>query len=176
MNGTEKAPLAKPEGHLCFACGTANPIGLNMTFYRDGEHVCSEVALGRYHVGWEKVAHGGIIFTLLDEVMSWTVMYWKKAFFVTRKMDVKYVRNVPIEVPLTVCGRILDDSQPPKVRARAEIRDGRGALFVRAHGEFVLLERDQLHIMPEQQQRQMLELFERFEQDCDAGTTPQDSL
>ena len=30
----EKIPIEKLEGHTCFACGTGNPIGLHLQFYR----------------------------------------------------------------------------------------------------------------------------------------------
>ena len=55
--------------------------------------------------GWENMVHGGIISALLDEVMSWAIMYHKKTFLVTRKMSIKYIRPVPVETPLTAKGR-----------------------------------------------------------------------
>jgi hypothetical protein len=73
--GEERIPLPRLEGYDCFGCGTNNPIGLRMTFYRQGDAVCSDVVLKRDHVGWQNMAHGGIISTLLDEVMAWTVIY-----------------------------------------------------------------------------------------------------
>jgi hypothetical protein len=72
--------IPKLKGYNCFACGTTNPIGLNLTFYRRGEYVCSDIKLGRNYEGWENMAHGGIISTLLDEVMGWALIYFKKFF------------------------------------------------------------------------------------------------
>ena len=48
----EKTPIPIIEGHDCFACGTNNPIGLKLDFYRQGSSVCSDVVLSRNHVGW----------------------------------------------------------------------------------------------------------------------------
>ena len=92
----EKSVIEKIEGHYCFACGTENPIGLNLQFYRSGDSICSDLTLMKYYEGWENIAHGGILSTLLDEVMSWTVIYFKRTFAVTRKMEIKYVRPVLI--------------------------------------------------------------------------------
>ena len=102
----ERVELPKIKGQYCFACGTANPIGLNLRFYFLGDAVCSEITLDKVYEGWQNVAHGGIVSTLLDEIMSWTIMYFKKVLLVTRKMDVKYVKPVLIGTPLTVkaCG------------------------------------------------------------------------
>ncbi|MBL7205232.1 MAG: PaaI family thioesterase [Desulfobacteraceae bacterium] len=159
----KRVDIEKPEGHHCFACGTANPIGLNLTFYSLGEAVCSEITLGKNHEGWQNLAHGGIISTLLDEVMSWAIMYSKKTFVVTRKMDIKYVRNVSIGTPLTVTGKLVDDSKPPKVKAKSEIRDNEGRLLVRGSGEFVVLSEERLSTVPRSFKDEMFSLFERFD-------------
>ena len=162
MDGKKKIRIPKPEGHYCFACGTDNPIGLNLLFYRLGDTVCSEVTLEKVHEGWENVAHGGIITTLLDEVMSWAIMYSKKAFSVTRKMNIKYIRNVSIGIPLTVCGAMLDDSAPPKVKAKSEIRDEEGRLLVRGSGEFVILPEEKFPSRGRDFKTEMRSLFEKF--------------
>jgi hypothetical protein len=65
----EKFRIPKPRGHNCFACGTDNPIGLNLQFYRLADDVCTEITLDKQYEGWEGVIHGGIVSTLLDEVM-----------------------------------------------------------------------------------------------------------
>jgi len=159
----KKVPIMKPRGHHCFACGTDNPIGLNLDFYRNGEAVCTDITLGRNHEGWQDIAHGGIISTLLDEVMSWAIMVSKKTFLVTRKMDVKYVRNVTIGTPLTVTGHLVDDTAPPKIRAKAEIRDDQGRLLVRSNGEFIALPEEYFSSVPASFKNQMVSVFESFE-------------
>jgi len=162
MNEEKRISIEKLQGHNCFACGTANPIGLNLQFYNLGDEVCSEITLGKNHEGWENMAHGGIVSTLLDEVMSWTIMYFKKIFLVTRKMDIKYVRPVLIGIPLTVKGSVLDDSAPPKIKARAEIRDNEGHLLVRSNAEFVAVSGEKLSLVPENLKEEMFALFDKF--------------
>ncbi|MBU2499184.1 MAG: PaaI family thioesterase, partial [Proteobacteria bacterium] len=127
----ERIDLPKVEGHHCFACGTENPKGLNLSFYRSGDAICTDVVLDRHYVGWENMAHGGIISTLFDEVMSWTILYLKRLFFVTRKMEVRYMRPVLIGVPLTVKGTITDDSQSPRIMAKAEMLDKEGRILAK---------------------------------------------
>jgi len=158
----ERVELPKITGQYCFACGTANPIGLNLQFYYLGDAVCSEITLDKVYEGWQNVAHGGIVSTLLDEIMSWTIMYFKKVLLVTRKMDIKYVKPVLIGTPLTVKGWLMDDSEPPKVRAKAEIRDDEGGLLVRSSGEFVMIPKEKFSSVPEGMKEEILSLFERF--------------
>jgi len=164
MSVGKKVSIEKLQGRYCFACGTANPIGLNLEFYRFGDSVCSDITLEKYHEGWQNMAHGGIISTLLDEVMSWTIIYFKKVFFVTRKMEVKYVNPVLVGTPLTIKGMLRDESEPPKITARAEIRDDIGKLLVRSKGEFVILPEERLSSVPDDLKKDMLSLFRKFEQ------------
>ena len=136
---------------------------MNLQFYRFGDAVYSDITLGKNHEGWENMAHGGIVSTLLDEVMSWTIMYFKKTFLVTRKMEVKYIRPVLIGTPLIIKGEVMDDSKPPRIKARAEIRDDESNLLVRSLGEFVELPMEKLSSVPEGLKTEMLSLFENFE-------------
>ena len=151
------------EGHDCFACGTNNPIGLKLDFYRQGNSICSDVVLSKNHVGWQNMAHGGIISTLLDEIMSWTVIYFKKAFSVTRQIQVRYLKPVPVEVPITVKGAITSDGTSRSCRAEAMLLNSEGNTLAKGEGEFVILSEDRLTALPDEFKKQMMDLFDKYE-------------
>lgn len=160
---TAKTPIPILEGHDCFACGTENPIGLKLQFYRQGDSICSDVVLSRNHVGWQDMAHGGIISTLLDEVMSWTVIYFKRGFSVTRRMWVRYLRPVPVEVPITVKGIISSDGKPRTCQAESMLLDAEGNILAKGEGDFAVLSANQLKGLPDDFRSQMTELFKKYE-------------
>ena len=54
----------------CFGCGADNPIGLRLQYRRIGDAVVTEFTPGDEHEGWPDIVHGGIITTLLYEVME----------------------------------------------------------------------------------------------------------
>lgn len=162
ISENEKLVIEKLQGHNCFACGTANPIGLNLQFYRFGNSICSDLTLKKNYEGWENIAHGGIISTILDEIMSWAIIYFKRAFVVTRKMEIKYVRPVFIGTPISVKGTLIDDPEYKGVKAKAEIRDDKGNLLVTGKGEFVLLPDDKLSLISDILRKEMLLLFNKF--------------
>ena len=57
--------------HNCFACGGTNPIGMHLGIEL-GEGTASTTWIpGPNYVGWEEKVHGGLLATLLDEVMAW---------------------------------------------------------------------------------------------------------
>jgi len=59
---------------------------------------------------------------------------------------------------------LRDESEPPKITARAEIRDDIGKLLVRSKGEFVILPEERLSSVPDDLKKDMLSLFKKFEQ------------
>ena len=143
MTENEIIKIKKPQGYNCFACGTANPIGLNLEFNVNGDRVFAEITPGKYHVGWADITHGGIISTLLDEVMSWTILYFKRIFFVTRKMELKYIKPVSTGVPLVVTGRMIPGGESDTlIFVRGELRDRDNTLLARSKGEFVKIDRE----------------------------------
>ncbi len=163
MTDAERIEIPKPRGYNCFACGTANPIGLHLEFFRSGDSVCSEITIGKNHAGWENISHGGIISTLLDEVMSWTILYFKRVFFLTRKMEVKYIKPVLIGTPLLIKGRLVEaPASDNRIKALAEIRDDKGVLLAKGSGEFIQVKKDDLPHVFDGSNREILAMMEQL--------------
>ena len=57
------------DDNRCFACGKDNPIGLNLNFKSANGEAISAVVFTRDFEGWDGIVHGGIVSTVLDEVM-----------------------------------------------------------------------------------------------------------
>ena len=73
----------------CFACGKNNPAGLAMKVeYTEDEARC-RIVLERRFQGWQGIAHGGIVSTLLDEIMAHAVLKFVGSG-VTASMEVRY--------------------------------------------------------------------------------------
>jgi len=64
--------------NYCFVCGQNNPRGLKIAVrYREAELAAeTEVSLPREFQGWAEVIHGGILATLLDEMMAHAVWHF----------------------------------------------------------------------------------------------------
>src|SRR5436309_2881661 len=67
-----------PHTHSCFVCGESNVVGLNLRFETDGKVVHGRFTPRAEHVGFRDVVHGGIISTLLDEIMVWACVVQTK--------------------------------------------------------------------------------------------------
>jgi uncharacterized protein (TIGR00369 family) len=164
--GDEAIRIPRIEGYHCFACGTSNPAGLGMRFVGIGDEVRSEVTLDERFVGWENMAHGGIVSTMLDEVMAWTILFFKRSFCVTREIAVKFLKPVPIGVPLVVRGWIVaQDRRSFACNVAGEVVDGRGLVLASGEADFALLRKEQLLLLPAEiraSMSQFLAELERF--------------
>lgn len=94
------------DDHHCFGCGALNPHGLKMTFYRSPDGVSSPFTPEQRHEGYAGVVHGGIITTVLDEVMAWA-LYAQEIWAVTGELTVRFRRPMHVGVPTEATGRVL---------------------------------------------------------------------
>jgi acyl-coenzyme A thioesterase PaaI-like protein len=111
--------------HNCFACGSLNEHGLGMTIHIDRARAWSELLLEPRFEGWAGVAHGGILATLLDEVMGWT-MAAGDDWGVTARLAVEYRKPVAVGSSLRVEGWIT--------RGRRRVVETAGRVVDRANG------------------------------------------
>ena len=94
---------------MCLICGLENPVGLHLHMYETEPGVVETTYTAPDHFqGYPGVLHGGIVAAIIDEISGRTHMGSDPAnprFMFTAKLEVKYRRNVPINIPLKIVGR-----------------------------------------------------------------------
>jgi acyl-coenzyme A thioesterase PaaI-like protein len=102
--------LAVREDHYCVGCGHLNPHGLKLAFYAepDGNRIWSDWTPAREQEGFAGIAHGGMITTVLDEVMGWAVSN-QQIWAVTGRLNVRFRKPVEIGVPTRAIAWIVAD-------------------------------------------------------------------
>lgn len=98
--------LGEDKDQWCFGCGVKNPIGLHLVFTEADGYYMTEFTAGPEHQGYDGIVHGGIISTLLDEAMA-RYINSKGGMAVTARLEVRYLKSVPIGVPLTIRAHIV---------------------------------------------------------------------
>lgn len=109
------------EGY-CFGCGQNNPMGLKLRFTREGETLRTEFTPDSMHQGWPGLLHGGIVATLLDEIMS-NVAYATGKTCLTAGMELRQRKPIKIEETLFVTAWIT--------RSRSKIIDTAGKICLK---------------------------------------------
>jgi hypothetical protein len=93
------------EPHNCFACGTLNGDGLHLDLHVDGQRCWADLAIPARFQGWDEIAHGGIVTTILDEVMAWSLVD-ADSWGLTARLSVDFKRPVPLDRPIHAEGWI----------------------------------------------------------------------
>ncbi|MDR3269082.1 MAG: PaaI family thioesterase [Tannerella sp.] len=125
-------PWKEVDGYLCFACSPANPSGLCMEFYEDGDDLVSFWKPTDYHQGWLNTLHGGIQSTLMDELAAWVIARKLQTTGVTSKMEIRFMKRISTDEPqLTIRGRIKDKKRNA-VFVDTEIYNSAGELCTQA--------------------------------------------
>jgi uncharacterized protein (TIGR00369 family) len=89
--------------HNCFACGELNEHGLHLDLHVEGDRCWTELALPDRFQGWEGIAHGGILCTILDEVMAWSLAATDN-WGVTARLNVAFRKPVALGPPFRAEG------------------------------------------------------------------------
>jgi uncharacterized protein (TIGR00369 family) len=129
--------------NLCFACGVANPQGMHLAFENDYDRmrVVGRFQLGPEYQGGPGIIHGGIVATVLDEVMS-KVSRFSAVVAVTAELRVEYLKPVLVGQDLVVEG-FLTGREGRQLYHEAEIRDAQGTLLARGKARFVIIDREE---------------------------------
>jgi len=121
----------------CFVCGPGNPIGLKVRFRMQGDVCVAEFTPGSAHVGYKGVTHGGIIFSLLDDVMAnWLWLQGIQCF--TARADVRYRDQLPVNTAVRLEARCLKRKGRLALMEGAVIRVDTQAVVAEASGSFMI--------------------------------------
>jgi acyl-coenzyme A thioesterase PaaI-like protein len=133
---------------MCFGCGLENQAGLQIRFFTEAPGVArAEVVLHDHHQGYPGIAHGGVVATMLDEVMGRAPLAGdSRRLMFTAKMEVRYRLPVPLHIPLTLRGWIEKD-RGRLVTAAAELLLPDGTVAAEATGTLTAIPAEQLHEM-----------------------------
>ena len=74
---------------MCFACGMDNPIGLRIRFDLNDGRCTAHFTANENHVGFENTVHGGIIYSMLDDVMA-NCLYLQNIKAHTARCEIRY--------------------------------------------------------------------------------------
>ena len=128
--------------HHCFACGELNEGGLHLVLHGDERGCWTETVIDERFEGWQGVAHGGILATILDEVGAWSVIA-RGGWGVTARMMIDFKR------PVAVGQRVRGEGQVTVSRRRVYETEARvvdpagGTMFATATATYVAATSDQ---------------------------------
>lgn len=137
MNGKTSTSL-RSDANRCFVCGPENPAGLRVRFRLDGQTCRAEYAPTADQCGYDGVTHGGILFSLLDDVMAnWLFLQGERAY--TAKCEIRYREPAPVESVILLEGKLLERrGRRAVLHGKAFNSDG-SKVLAEATGTFIVI-------------------------------------
>ena len=121
----------------CFVCGINNPVGLGLTLLSDGRGVEVLVQFRDEHCGFTGVVHGGLLSTVLDEVMAWVIGVNTRSFAFAAELNVRFLRSVSPGVPLKVRAELTANRRGRLFLTRGDVLGPDGVVYAEATGKFL---------------------------------------
>ncbi len=130
-------------GTTCFGCGPANPHGLQIGSFVDGDELVMEWTPQSHHEAFPGFVNGGIIGVLFDCHCNWTAAYhlMQRAgealppFTVTAEYSVRLRKPTPSHGPLRLRAHVIESTDDRAV-VESTLEAG-GVLCASCRGTFV---------------------------------------
>ena len=125
--------------NYCFACGKENPIGLRLDFVVQDDKYVARKVLDREYQGYDGIAHGGILTTMLDEAMAGYLNKELGEKAVTARLDIRYRKPVPIGEELVITSWV-ESRKGSFVSMKGSIALPDGTIAVEGSGKLAIVE------------------------------------
>lgn len=125
---------AIPNYPYCFVCGDKNKIGLKVAFFYEDGKAKAQYTPTREFEGYKDICHGGILSSLLDEVMIYSLIA-QGIITVTVQIEVKFKKPAKIGELLFLEGQLTED------KGKILITEGKifkqdGTIIAQSKGKF----------------------------------------
>ena len=122
--------------HNCFGCGTLNSHGMQLDLHIETGRCWTELTLQPHFEGWQGIAHGGIVCTVLDEVMAWSLV-GADNWGVTAKLSVAFKRPIRVGQPIRAEGWVTKERRRLVATAGTVVDMADGTVLASAEALYV---------------------------------------
>ena len=136
--GSDKCAMQiLPHTHSCFVCGESNPFGLNLRFETDGRIVQTRFTPRKEHIGFKGVVHGGLIATVLDEIMVWACAVPTRKFAYCAELTVRYLQPLAPGEEVIVTSELVANRKDRIYTAKAAVHNLANLTLAEATGKYL---------------------------------------
>ena len=119
----------------CFACGKDNPHGLRLNITKTADGVETVFIPDARFAGWQGIVHGGIVATVLDELLAWACSA-KGLNSVTAEMTARFRKPMSAGTTYHGFGRVVEE-RGRLVLTESRLLDESGTVVAEATGKMM---------------------------------------
>ena len=127
----------------CVVSGDANPMGLDVQFFREGDEAVSRCVLGSAFEGAPTRVHGGIVAAVFDDLMGFVLSIVESPAY-TAELTVRYRRPTPVNTEIEFRARLVS-RQGRRLHIEAEATHA-GARIAEATALFITIPRERFEV------------------------------
>ncbi|MEO0093083.1 MAG: PaaI family thioesterase [candidate division WOR-3 bacterium] len=121
----------------CFACGKKNPFGLKLKIFGDKNGVWTTFKVKQYYEGFKDITHGGIVATILDEMIAWACRK-RKLDVLTAELIVRYKKKLIIGEKIQAFGKVVKEYNR-LIIGESLIKDSNGQIIATGQAKMLLV-------------------------------------
>ena len=126
-----------PHTASCFVCGESNASGLKIRFETDGVIARARFVPRPEHIGFQHTIHGGILATLLDEIMVWACAVQTRRFAYCAELTIRFQSPARPGEEVLLTGELTANRRNKLFEAKGEIRDAAGRVLATGSGKYL---------------------------------------
>ena len=108
-----------------------------LDLFTDRQVVETRFRFRREYVGFRRVIHGGLVATVLDEMMAWACGVGAQTFAYCGELNVRFLRPAQPDEEVVARGELLENKRGRLLLCRAELRNSDGELLAEATGKYL---------------------------------------
>jgi uncharacterized protein (TIGR00369 family) len=121
---------------MCFCCGADNERGLRLSItYPEKGTAETSLEVPAWFSGWKSMTHGGLLATLLDEIMAHACVGMAQRA-VTAEITVRYQKAVETGAQIRARGTV-EEARGRVLSTRGWLYDAEGSLVAEATARFI---------------------------------------
>jgi acyl-coenzyme A thioesterase PaaI-like protein len=124
----------------CVVSGDANPMGIDVQFFREGDEAVSRPVLGPAFEGAPNRAHGGVVAAVFDDLMGFVLTIHESPAY-TAELTVRYRQPTPVGEEIEFRARLVS-RRGRRLHIEAEATDADGKKIAEATGLFITIPRE----------------------------------
>ena len=126
----------KYDEQACFVCGRNNQVDFTL----EGEDTVSfKVKIPAKYQGYDGIVHGGLVSTMLDEVMA-NCFFLRGIGCLTTEINVRFLKALPVDLEVKVVGKITKMSNRIG-HAEGWLEDESSVRYAKGKGRFYLVKK-----------------------------------
>ena len=124
----------------CVVCGEKeiNPHTLHLRFMITSEGVETVFVSDKNQEGYKGVVHGGIVASILDETIGWSIAVAREKYFMTVELNTQFLKPLPVGKKVVVKGWPVEHKRRSAI-GEGIVQDDDGIIYAKARVKFFLV-------------------------------------